>query len=1001
LIESTVEGSVNEKKLTHITGSSGVLKGLLVLIIYTLGIVMVGCNNSSSPTVQNTQTKKEIKADLGGTVELPNIASVQLNPGDLATDAQVVIEQTKDVKVQQVFEETSSMFYAGNKANYEVRIVAGSKQPNSKINVTLSIPASLTELKAADQNIQAFYLNVYDDPDEQNESVEPLVPSGIFQDLKIALQLPSEAFYQTPSGQFEAFLVLALRQNAQLTKTTTIQATFSVKEVGKGCGGKSIGSPIAGTPETTSNFGSRIHPVTGERKDHKGTDFRAPVGTEIISVSDGTISKTKTNSGGITKGYGYYVEVTHVDGGVSRYAHLTRDSSKLVGSKVKAGDVIGTSGGTGKIKGPHLHFEYAPNGNLQNGPQDGRIDPKACMENKPPPHPIEKPTDPKDHPGGVNWGDPHLVTVDGYSYDFQAVGEFHLIKDMSDPTFDIQVRQQPYDSSTTISMNSALAFKVGTDTVNLFAREAQTVRVNGQPRTLGSAALALNGGIIFRTGDEFVIRWNSGDWLIVDLYNARLDLDFRFSAARKTKLRGLLGDYNGDTQNDLTTSAGAVVALPPTPQQLYGPFAAGWRLAQSESLFTYESGKSTASFTNLNFPSSYVTLESLSPQARAAAEKICRDAGVTAPLPLQACILDVALTENANFAQSLRRYQEQSPVFAGTTQIGVEAFGEISTPGQLKQYTFTSAPGQRVFVDQGIVSEIGLLGVIGLKIIDSVGMDVVSTCLGCGTVGVITLTKGGTYTMIFGSSGEPATGKFRVKLWNVSSDQVFTTNIGNEISNGNPGSGAGNIESPGHHDVYSFTATAGQRVFVDQGIVSETGLLGLINVKILDSTGVEVVSSCLGCGTIGVRTLSRGGTYKLVVGSDRDVATGTYRVKLWNVPNDQTFTTSIGSEISNGVPGVGAGRIESPGSRDVYSFTATAGQKVFFDQAVVAQESGVFAFIDLTILDSSGAEVASRCFGCGTWLPVTLTQGGTYTMVVGSDKVVATGTYRVRLNAVP
>ena len=71
---------------------------------------------------------------------------------------------------------------------------------------------------------------------------------------------------------------------------------------------------------------------------------------------------------------------------------------------------------------------------------------------------IQEDDDPVANPPtrGNNWGDPHLVTLDGADYDFQTVGEFILTESDSN-NFQVQVRQQPLDGSNNVSINTAVA----------------------------------------------------------------------------------------------------------------------------------------------------------------------------------------------------------------------------------------------------------------------------------------------------------------------------------------------------------------------------------------------------------------------------------------------------------------------------------------------------------------------------------------------------------------
>ncbi|MFC7421440.1 peptidoglycan DD-metalloendopeptidase family protein [Iodobacter arcticus] len=109
----------------------------------------------------------------------------------------------------------------------------------------------------------------------------------------------------------------------------------------------------------SSGFQMRFHPVLKSWRQHKGIDFAASTGTKIMSTADGIISKiTEDNSG-----YGKHIEISH-DGKYSTlYAHMSAFTAGLKqGSRIKQGDVIGLVGATGRVTGPHLHYEFKVNG---------------------------------------------------------------------------------------------------------------------------------------------------------------------------------------------------------------------------------------------------------------------------------------------------------------------------------------------------------------------------------------------------------------------------------------------------------------------------------------------------------------------------------------------------------------------------------------------------------------------------------------------------------------
>jgi len=112
---------------------------------------------------------------------------------------------------------------------------------------------------------------------------------------------------------------------------------------------------------STGEFGLRMHPVLGIFKTHEGLDIVNDVGTPVVAAADGIVAVAGQSGGG----YGTVVAVNHGYGYQTLYAHL---SKVLVhaGQHVKRGEVIGKSGRTGLVSGPHLHYEVRYNGVCQN-----------------------------------------------------------------------------------------------------------------------------------------------------------------------------------------------------------------------------------------------------------------------------------------------------------------------------------------------------------------------------------------------------------------------------------------------------------------------------------------------------------------------------------------------------------------------------------------------------------------------------------------------------------
>lgn len=128
-------------------------------------------------------------------------------------------------------------------------------------------------------------------------------------------------------------------------------------------GGASSGGfafPLAYSTGVTCAYGSRVHPINGNKSFHYGVDLAAGMNTEIYATKSGTVT-------GATYGEanGYYVTINHGDGYSSIYAHMT-NYVVSVGDSVKQGQLIGYVGTTGWSTGPHLHFEILYNGSNVN-----------------------------------------------------------------------------------------------------------------------------------------------------------------------------------------------------------------------------------------------------------------------------------------------------------------------------------------------------------------------------------------------------------------------------------------------------------------------------------------------------------------------------------------------------------------------------------------------------------------------------------------------------------
>ena len=119
-------------------------------------------------------------------------------------------------------------------------------------------------------------------------------------------------------------------------------------------------NPVKAGYRFTSPYGYRRDPKTGGRRMHNGVDFAGPVGTPLYATADGIVTHA-----GWSSGYGRLVKIRHEFGIETRYDHQNQIRVK-VGQRVSRGQRIGDMGASGRVTGPHLHYEVRVGGQAVN-----------------------------------------------------------------------------------------------------------------------------------------------------------------------------------------------------------------------------------------------------------------------------------------------------------------------------------------------------------------------------------------------------------------------------------------------------------------------------------------------------------------------------------------------------------------------------------------------------------------------------------------------------------
>lgn len=289
---------------------------------------------------------------------------------------------------------------------------------------------------------------------------------------------------------------------------------------------------------------------------------------------------------------------------------------------------------------------------------------------------------------GHSHGDPHLTTIDGHHYDFQAAGEFVLLRG-ADGRFEIQARQVPYQDSDTVTINRAIALRyedtrlvahVDGSTISLVANGAPLT--DALPASVGSLTVVpVAEGVAVAMPDGTAV------WLLAMADDRGLNVVLNPSDALREGARGLLGPIAG------------APSLPPLPtlpdgsfldasadyrDTLYGAFAGAWAVTAATSLFDYAAGEGPHTFRDPSIPAPGAPLDfsELTPQQQQAGLAAC---AAIADQALRAqCAFDVIVTGDAGYVDG----------YAATNQFLVELGGGACT--LLNDDEITAATGYPV-----------------------------------------------------------------------------------------------------------------------------------------------------------------------------------------------------------------------------------------------------------------------------------------------------------------
>jgi len=631
-----------------------------------------------------------------------------------------------------------------------------------------------------------------------------------------------------------------------------------------------------------------------------------------------------------------------------------------------------------------------------------------------------------------------MVTFDGLHYDLQAAGEFETATAEAFGMY-LQARLVPQGNST--SYLKAIAFDLQGHAVELGSSGLATyLFVDGSTFDLspGSMLDFGNGAELLHLSDGYYAVWPGQGSRPALWYG---DRQVRVYMPPFTHVSGLLGNADGNPTNDLETGFGTMLPANADQPTINGSFAESWRITQDESLFTYAQGESTDSFTDRSFPSSPVSINSLSDVQLTEASRECSDAGVADGVQFEDCILDWALTQDEGFLSAVA-HQVGFPVEGNAQtvdQTGVisedfdnEVASNFSSPryaagpengtfagplGESSRYVFyvPDLPGHfsaTVQFDLVAVGDWATNASQNTVTLTIDGVTAWSEAVALGTPSSTgTLPSGQNYAVYPVSVTIPHTAQrlnagisalipanssrtFGVDNIHVSlalvPPQVFDIGLGVAISDGVPNAGAGNLETTGSEDDYRLNTQAGD-LQLDFSACSSS-LSYYVTWKLLAQTG-ELLAVGGGCwGTLIPNVPA--GDLRLVV--SHPGAVGTYNMIAYSVPAPQTFNLTLPATVSPGVPMSGAGNLETTASADQYAFSTVAQGNVQVDFSSCASSLGFN--VDWKVIDGDSGATFYSATGCGSTLVPNL-PAGQYRLVVTRNG--HTGSYSVGIGLQP
>src|SRR5690554_26121 len=263
-------------------------------------------------------------------------------------------------------------------------------------------------------------------------------------------------------------------------------------------------------------------------------------------------------------------------------------------------------------------------------------------------------TDEDESSGASIDGDPHFTSFDGHAYDFQGAGEFIALEATLGDSLIVQTRFEALpkpdepEACRHVTWTTAVATQLGERRLTFEAAREPMLYADGQPVDLRTQTLELPDGasISMSSPHSYRVIWPDGAMLHVNGDEDSINLKFDLPKIRRGQVRGLLGYFDDDPGDDFMTRSGKIIAQPADFDAFYEEFGESWRITQEESLFDYETGESTDTFTVPGFPAAEPDMSTIPAESLTAAEQTCGETGVKGQPFVDWCIIDVVCAQD-------------------------------------------------------------------------------------------------------------------------------------------------------------------------------------------------------------------------------------------------------------------------------------------------------------------------------------------------------------------